>query len=68
MAKKRYSTEQYLQELGEKEVSAVKVGEKVISKIYNLDDVAYVRFILGKLISRPSQPVRYLFRPIGILF
>ncbi|MBT5349992.1 MAG: transcriptional repressor NrdR [Nitrospina sp.] len=36
--------EQYLQELGEKEVSAVKVGEKVISEIYNLDDVAYVRF------------------------
>ena len=36
--------EQYLQELGEKEVHAVKVGEKVISDIYNLDDVAYVRF------------------------
>ena len=36
--------EQYLQELGEKEVNAVKVGEKVISEIYNLDDVAYVRF------------------------
>ena len=36
--------EQYLQELGEKEISAVKIGEKVISEIYNLDDVAYVRF------------------------
>jgi transcriptional repressor NrdR len=36
--------EQYLQELVEKEVSAVKVGEKVISEIYKLDDVAYVRF------------------------
>ena len=36
--------EQYLQELGEKEVSAVKIGEKVISEIYKLDDVAYVRF------------------------
>jgi len=36
--------EQYVQELGEKEVSAAKVGEKVISEIYNLDDVAYVRF------------------------
>ncbi len=36
--------EQYIQELGDKEVSAVKVGEKVISEIYNLDDVAYVRF------------------------
>ena len=36
--------EQYLQELGEKEVHAVKVGEKVIQEIYNLDDVAYVRF------------------------
>ena len=36
--------EQYVQELGDKEVSALKVGEKVISEIYNLDDVAYVRF------------------------
>ena len=36
--------EQYLQERGDKEVSAVKVGEKVISEMYNLDDVAYVRF------------------------
>ena len=36
--------EQYLQALGEKEVHAVKGGEKVISEIYNLDDVAYVRF------------------------
>ncbi len=36
--------EHYLQELSEKEVHAVKVGEKVISEIYNLDDVAYVRF------------------------
>jgi len=36
--------EQYLQELGDKEVHAVKVGEKVISEMYNLDDVAYVRF------------------------
>lgn len=36
--------EQYLQELGDKEVSAVKVGEKVITEMYNLDDVAYVRF------------------------
>ena len=36
--------EQYLQELGEKEIRAVKVGEKVIQEIYNLDDVAYVRF------------------------
>ena len=36
--------EQYLQELGEKEVHAVKVCEKVIQEIYNLDDVGYVRF------------------------
>ena len=36
--------EQHLQELGEKEVHAVNVGEKVIREIYNLDDVAYVRF------------------------
>ena len=36
--------EQYIQELGDKEVSAMKVGEKVISEMYKLDDVAYVRF------------------------
>ena len=36
--------EHHLQELGEKEIHAVKVGEKVIQEIYNLDDVAYVRF------------------------
>ena len=36
--------EQYVQELGDKEVSALKVGEKVIIEIYTLDDVAYVRF------------------------
>ena len=36
--------EQYVQELGDKEVPALKVGEKVINEIYNLDDVAYVRF------------------------
>ena len=36
--------EQHLQDLGEKEIPAVKVGEKVIQEIYNLDDVAYVRF------------------------
>ena len=36
--------EHHLQELGEKEIHAVKVVEKVIQEIYNLDDVAYVRF------------------------
>jgi len=36
--------EQYVQELGDKEVPALKVGEKVISEMYRLDDVAYVRF------------------------
>ncbi|QPJ65922.1 MAG: transcriptional repressor NrdR [Candidatus Nitrohelix vancouverensis] len=36
--------EQYFQELGEKEVSAVAIGEKVVKELYNLDDVAYVRF------------------------
>ena len=36
--------EHHLQELGEKEIHSVKVGEKVIQEIYNLDDVAYVRF------------------------
>jgi transcriptional repressor NrdR len=36
--------EQYFQDSGEKEISAVAVGEKVVKEIYNLDDVAYVRF------------------------
>ena len=36
--------EQHIQDLGENEIPAVKVGEKVIQEIYNLDDVAYVRF------------------------
>jgi transcriptional repressor NrdR len=36
--------EQYCQERGEKEMSAVVVGEKVVQELYQLDDVAYVRF------------------------
>jgi transcriptional repressor NrdR len=36
--------EQYFQDLGEKEISAVLIGEKVVKELYNLDDVAYVRF------------------------
>ncbi len=36
--------EQYFVDQGEKEVSAVAVGEKVVKEIYHLDDVAYVRF------------------------
>lgn len=36
--------EQHFQDAGEKEISAVAVGEKVVKEIYNLDDVAYVRF------------------------
>ena len=36
--------EQYCQERGEKEMSAVVVGEKVVKELYQLDDVAYVRF------------------------
>ncbi len=36
--------EQHFQELGEKEVSAVIIGEKVVRELYSLDDVAYVRF------------------------
>lgn len=36
--------EQYFQDLGEKEISAVAIGEKVVKELYNLDDVAYVRF------------------------
>ena len=36
--------EQYCQERGEKEMSAVIVGGKVVQELYQLDDVAYVRF------------------------
>ena len=36
--------EQYCQDLGEKEISAMVAGEKVVKELYNLDDVAYVRF------------------------
>lgn len=36
--------EQYCQELGEKEISAMVAGEKVVKELYNIDDVAYVRF------------------------
>lgn len=36
--------EQYFQDLGEKEISAVAIGEKVVKELYTLDDVAYVRF------------------------
>lgn len=36
--------EQYCLELGEKEISAMVAGEKVVKELYNLDDVAYVRF------------------------
>ena len=36
--------EQYFQDQGEKEISAVDIGEKVVKQLYHLDDVAYVRF------------------------
>lgn len=36
--------EQHFQDLGEKEISAVAIGEKVVKELYSLDDVAYVRF------------------------
>ncbi len=37
-------TEEYLQELGEKEISSSVVGEKVMRELHELDEVAYVRF------------------------
>jgi transcriptional repressor NrdR len=36
--------EKHFQDSGEKEVSAVTVGEMVVRELYDLDDVAYVRF------------------------
>ena len=32
------------QEMGEKEISSSVVGERVMNKLHELDDVAYVRF------------------------
>lgn len=36
--------ERDLREIGEKEISVAVVGEKVMTKLHELDDVAYVRF------------------------
>ena len=36
--------ERDLRETGEKEISSNKIGEKVMVKLHELDDVAYVRF------------------------
>ena len=36
--------ERELQERGEREVDSSEIGERVISKLYEIDEVAYVRF------------------------
>ena len=36
--------EKYFQDLEQKEVSSMSVGEQVVKELYSLDDVAYVRF------------------------
>jgi transcriptional repressor NrdR len=36
--------EKYFQDSGEKEISAVSIGELVVKELYKLDGVAYVRF------------------------
>lgn len=36
--------ERELQERGEKEVTSQEIGEKMIAKLYEIDEVAYVRF------------------------
>jgi transcriptional repressor NrdR len=36
--------ERELQEMGEKEIPSRVVGEKIMNKLHELDDVAYVRF------------------------
>lgn len=38
------SLETYFQELGKKEISSTEVGERVINKLREWDEVAYVRF------------------------
>ncbi len=34
----------FCQESGEKEISCKTIGERVVKELYNMDDVAYVRF------------------------
>lgn len=36
--------EREFQERGDKEISSTEIGEKVIRKLYDVDEVAYVRF------------------------
>ena len=36
--------EKELQERGDREVDSKEIGEKLIAKLYNIDEVAYVRF------------------------
>ncbi len=36
--------ERDLREIGEKEIPSNKIGEKVMTKLHEIDDVAYVRF------------------------
>jgi transcriptional repressor NrdR len=36
--------ERDLREIGEKEIPASTIGEQIMSKLHELDDVAYVRF------------------------
>jgi len=36
--------EKYFQDSGDKEISAVSIGELVVKELYKLDGVAYVRF------------------------
>lgn len=36
--------ERYFQDMGDKEINAMLIGEKVVKELYQLDDVAYVRF------------------------
>ena len=39
-----HRVEKFFQESGEKEISTVTIGEKVVRELYSFDDVAYVRF------------------------
>lgn len=61
-----------LQELGEKEVSSMVIGEKVMEELFRLDKVAYVRFAsvyrrfddvsefvreIERLLKKPGHPI-----------
>ena len=48
--------ERDLREAGEKEISSNKIGEKIMAKLHEIDDVAYVRFASPHYHHRCAKP------------